>query len=109
MSVTNKSPTKEKEEKTGKLDLGRCGLTELPEELFELEWLEELMTSGLCTRPVKDKKGKVAKKKDGSVANRRVCATVKLERIQPVVGLSMFAAVTGCWGAWGAQQQDSQQ
>jgi internalin A len=33
---------KEKEERTGKLDLGNCGLTDFPEELFELEWLEEL-------------------------------------------------------------------
>jgi Leucine-rich repeat (LRR) protein/signal recognition particle receptor subunit beta len=36
---------KEKIEKTGKLDLGNCGLTELPAELFELIWLEELMIS----------------------------------------------------------------
>jgi internalin A len=36
---------KEKKEKTGKLDLGRCGLTELPKELFELEWLDELFVS----------------------------------------------------------------
>jgi GTPase SAR1 family protein len=34
---------KEKIEKTGKLNLGKCGLTELPEELFELVWLKELM------------------------------------------------------------------
>ena len=33
---------KEKEEKTGKLDLGNCGLTDFPEELFDLVWLEEL-------------------------------------------------------------------
>lgn len=33
---------KEKREKTGALDLGDCGLTELPKELFELEWLENL-------------------------------------------------------------------
>jgi small GTP-binding protein len=33
---------KEKIERTGKLDLGNCGLTDFPEELFELEWLEEL-------------------------------------------------------------------
>ena len=33
---------KEKQEKTGQLDLGRCGLTELPDALFELVWLEEL-------------------------------------------------------------------
>jgi small GTP-binding protein len=32
----------EKEERTGKLDLGNCGLTDFPEELFELDWLEEL-------------------------------------------------------------------
>ena len=33
---------KEKQEKTGKLDLGNCGLKDIPEELFELTWLEEL-------------------------------------------------------------------
>ncbi|MFK8005820.1 MAG: COR domain-containing protein, partial [Saprospiraceae bacterium] len=38
---------KEKIERTGKLDLGYCGLTELPKELFELVWLEEL---SLCNR-----------------------------------------------------------
>jgi len=32
----------EKKNKTGKLEIGNCGLTELPEELFELIWLEEL-------------------------------------------------------------------
>jgi len=36
---------KEKKEKTGKLDIGKCGLTELPEELFDLERLEELYVS----------------------------------------------------------------
>jgi internalin A len=36
---------KEKKERTGKLDIGRCGLTELPDELFELTWLEELNIS----------------------------------------------------------------
>ena len=55
------------------------------------EWLEGLMTSGLCTRPIKDRRGKVTKKKDGSVAKRQVCATVKLERIQPVVRVSSCA------------------
>ena len=34
-----------KETKAKKLDLGNCGLTELPEELFELVWLEELYLS----------------------------------------------------------------
>ncbi|MEM6966060.1 MAG: leucine-rich repeat domain-containing protein, partial [Bacteroidota bacterium] len=38
---------KEKEARTGRLDLGRCGLTKLPEALFELEWLEEL---SVCNR-----------------------------------------------------------
>ena len=36
---------KEKKEKTGKLDLGNCDLTELPVKLFELAWLEELTLS----------------------------------------------------------------
>ncbi len=31
-----------KEKRLISLDLGNCGLTELPDELFELEWLEEL-------------------------------------------------------------------
>ena len=36
-----------KSTKAKKLDLGNCGLTELPDELFELVWLEELY---LCRR-----------------------------------------------------------
>ncbi|MEN0050492.1 MAG: leucine-rich repeat domain-containing protein, partial [Bacteroidota bacterium] len=36
---------KEKVAKTGYLDIGRCGLTELPEELFELTWLTTLVVS----------------------------------------------------------------
>jgi internalin A len=35
-----------KEQRLTRLDLGRCGLTELPDELFELYWLEELIISG---------------------------------------------------------------
>jgi len=33
---------KEKQKKTGKLDLGNCGLTEIPKELLDLHWLKEL-------------------------------------------------------------------
>ena len=36
---------KEKEEQTGILDLGNCGLTHLPEELFELTHLKTLYLS----------------------------------------------------------------
>ena len=36
---------KEKKERTGKLDLGCCGLTALPPQLFDLHWLEELILS----------------------------------------------------------------
>lgn len=35
---------KEKEERTGYLDLGRCGLTELP-DLSGMDWLETLVLS----------------------------------------------------------------
>jgi Leucine-rich repeat (LRR) protein/GTPase SAR1 family protein len=34
-----------KKNKAKTLDLGNCGLTELPDELFELTWLEELVLS----------------------------------------------------------------
>ena len=44
---------KEKQEKTGKLDLGNCGLKEIPEELFQLTWLEEL---SFCNRILDNKK-----------------------------------------------------
>ena len=34
-----------KQHRLTRLDLGMCGLTELPDELFELTWLEELYLS----------------------------------------------------------------
>ncbi|MFM2320844.1 MAG: hypothetical protein RLZZ215_3465, partial [Pseudomonadota bacterium] len=34
-----------KEKRLTRLDIGRCGLTEIPEEVFELVWLEELILS----------------------------------------------------------------
>jgi internalin A len=37
---------KEKEEKTGVLNLNNCGLTEWPDELFELTWLKVLIIGG---------------------------------------------------------------
>ena len=40
-----------KETKSKKLDLGKCGLTELPDELFELVWLEELYLCNSGWRP----------------------------------------------------------
>ena len=36
-----------KDKKLTRLDIGNCGLTEIPEEVFELTWLEELM---LCDK-----------------------------------------------------------
>lgn len=39
---------KEKQARTGKLDLGYCGLRSLPNELFDCTWLEELyLCSGI--------------------------------------------------------------
>lgn len=43
--LVNKIIEKEKSEKTGKLDLGKCGLLKLPEKLGELVWIEELIIS----------------------------------------------------------------
>jgi internalin A len=37
-----------KEQRLTRLDLGNCGLTELPDALFELVWLEELILSDYC-------------------------------------------------------------
>jgi internalin A len=34
-----------KEKRLTRLDIGNCGLTEIPEEVFELTWLEELILS----------------------------------------------------------------
>ncbi len=36
-----------KKNRATRLDIGNCNLTELPEELFELTWLEELIVSGI--------------------------------------------------------------
>jgi hypothetical protein len=36
-----------KEKRSTRLDIGNCGLTEIPVEVFELTWLEELM---LCSK-----------------------------------------------------------
>ena len=43
-----------KKTRATRLDLGNCGLTELPDELFELTWLEELiLTNGYRIHAVK--------------------------------------------------------
>ena len=36
---------KEKKEKTGRLELGNCGLTKIPKEVFQLKWLKVLILS----------------------------------------------------------------
>jgi len=36
----------EKAARTGRLDIGNLGLERLPDELFQLEWLEELVLGG---------------------------------------------------------------
>ncbi len=45
----------EREARTGKLDLGGLGLSRLPEELFELEWLDVLRLGG--AEGIEDKRG----------------------------------------------------
>ena len=39
-----------KQTRATRLDLGNCGLTELPDALFELTWLEELTIEGYQTK-----------------------------------------------------------
>jgi internalin A len=38
-----------KEQRLTRLDIGNCGLTKIPEEVFELTWLEELILGGWQT------------------------------------------------------------
>jgi internalin A len=47
---------KEKKERTGILDLGGCGLTDLPEEIFELKWLRELSFNDFNTAKLTNSK-----------------------------------------------------
>ncbi len=55
---------REIKERTGKLVLSDCGLREIPREVFEMEWLEELViTNGYITKEEKSRQqSKVAKK-----------------------------------------------
>ena len=58
---------KEKRERTGKLDLGKCGLVDhWPEELFELDWLEELI---ICNRWRDWEQGQWIESKNPGAAN----------------------------------------
>ncbi len=50
MSLALQLIEQEKKERTGFLDLGNCGLSEVPEELFELVWLEQLNFSQAYTK-----------------------------------------------------------
>ena len=43
-----------KEKRQTRLDLGSCGLTEIPEQLFELTWLEELILGEIWLRDSKN-------------------------------------------------------
>lgn len=58
---------KEKKEKTKVLDLGRLGLKTLPEELFDLEWLEELY---LCNEYWDSKNNKFISSKNTYAPNK---------------------------------------
>ena len=49
---------KEKEERTGILDLGNCGLSDFPKELFELTWLKELYVRDNTLHKIYNNKGK---------------------------------------------------
>ena len=53
-----------------RLDLGNCGLTELPDALFELTWLEELILSNKWSEySLKKKKWEEVKSQNKGEAN----------------------------------------
>ena len=58
---------KAKKEKAKVLDLGKCGLTRLPDELFELEWLEKLY---VCNAYWDWEKGNIIESKNSGSSNK---------------------------------------
>ena len=79
---------KEKKERTGKLDLGNCGLTDLEKEvpeLFELAWLEELILSNSYWDYEKKRKVRSKNKGDKNVIARIPLGFADLYRIEKLV------------------------
>ncbi|MEZ4931367.1 MAG: hypothetical protein R2788_04445 [Saprospiraceae bacterium] len=74
--------TQEKEERTGKLDIGRCGLTELPEELFELVWLEELVVSNMWIETKKNDWVNSQNNEEDNVINNIPIEITKLQKLK---------------------------
>jgi internalin A len=72
-----------KEKRLTRLDIGNCGLTEIPEEVFELVWLEELILSNTWAEYSAKQKGWYRfKSQNGGQANdiKFISPNIKLLR-----------------------------
>ena len=87
---------KDKQERTGKLDLGRCGLTDLNDipELFELEWLEELI---LSNRGWDGEKREWFKSQNKGPDNRLAILPVTFSRLSHLVYLKIGGDYIARW------------
>lgn len=71
-----------KEKRLTRLDLGNCGLTELPDELFELVWLEELiLSSEFQEYSLKTKEWSLAYSENIGDENNIKFISLKIERL----------------------------
>jgi internalin A len=69
-----------KEQRLTRLDLGKCGLTELPDELFELTWLEELILSDrYWSYSLSERKGEWINSQNEGEANNLKSINPKIE------------------------------
>jgi internalin A len=71
-----------KEKRLTRLDLGNCGLTELPDELFELVWLEELILSNSSSQySFEDKRWISSESQNKGEANNIDSINPKIEKL----------------------------
>jgi internalin A len=87
---------REREARTGRLDLGGLGLSRLPEALFELEWLQDLVLHGnpflsyQGPNRIEGQLGEIGRLKQLQVLD---CAWTNLSDLKPLAGLSALTSL----------------
>ena len=92
--AANKAQHQRGDEAAKRLDLGNCGLTELPEELFDLHWLEELVVSNEW---FDRKKGKWHPSANNGAENRLVNLPAGIRKLR---NLKILVLEADDWGEW---------
>ena len=85
---------KEYQERTCKLDISNCGLTNLPEELFEIVWLEELVVSN---RMWNFRQRSWVKSKNKGTPNRLSSIPLEISRLKKLKKLFLSGTTTEKW------------